>query len=127
MKETIGFNQFVDRAQTLGRYNQFCGYEGCRLLFDYLCDLEEGLGEEIELDIIGFCCDFDVMTLDEYASEYQEAALQAALEELREEAAEQGENPSAVYVPEAVIEEWAENDERVLRIGDGLVIVDRNA
>lgn len=127
MKETVDFNQFIDRAQALGRYKQLCGYEGCRLLFDYLCDLEEDLGEEIELDIIGFCCDFDVMPLDEYADEYQAAALEAAKEELQEEAAEQGENPSAVYLPEAVIEEWAENDDRVLRIGDGLVIVNRNA
>jgi hypothetical protein len=127
MKETVDFNQFIDRAQALGRYNQLCGYEGCRLLFDYLCDLEEDLGEEMELNITGFCCDYAVMTLDEYADEYQADALEAAKEELQKEAAEQGEDPSAVYIPESTIEEWAEIDDRVVRIGDGLVIVNRNA
>lgn len=86
MKETVDFNQFIDRAQEFDCYKQLCGYKGCRLLFDYLSELEEDLGEEIELDIIGFCCDFDVMTLNEYAEEYQAAALEAAKEELQEEA-----------------------------------------
>ena len=126
MKETVDFNQFIARAQALGRYHQLCGHEGCRLLFDYLSDFEADLGEEIELDIIGFCCDYAVMHLDEYAEEYLSTESAALLEKLQEEAAENGENPNAVYIPESTFEEWAENDDRVLRIGDGLVLIGLN-
>lgn len=57
MKQTIGFNQFCDAFRSMDRNNNF-SYEGKQALFDYLEELEADTGEEIELDVIALCCDF---------------------------------------------------------------------
>ena len=57
MKQSVNFNQFCDAFQRMGRESQF-SYEGKRALFNYLDDLEENVGEEIELDVVALCCDF---------------------------------------------------------------------
>lgn len=61
MKQTIGLNEFRNAFVNMGRGTQF-SYEGLRILFDALEDFEAGGGEEIELDVIGLCCDFVEMT-----------------------------------------------------------------
>lgn len=61
MKQIINFSQFVDSFSEQ-RKNQF-SYEGKRALFDHLQDYEESTGEELELDIVGLCCEYT-----EYAS-----------------------------------------------------------
>lgn len=57
MIQTIGFNAFCDAFDNAGRGVQF-SYEGKRVLFDYLEQLEEDTGEPYELDVIALCCDF---------------------------------------------------------------------
>ena len=42
----------------------------CRSLFDYLEDLEQDCGEELELDVIALCCDYSVDTVEEIAANY---------------------------------------------------------
>ncbi|MEG1884713.1 MAG: hypothetical protein RR182_00390 [Alistipes sp.] len=37
---------------------QMGGYDGCKILFEYLTELEDETGDELELDPIGFACDF---------------------------------------------------------------------
>ena len=62
MKQTINFSDFRDAFQKI-RPDNF-SYEGQKALFEYLESLEED-GEEFELDVIAFCCDYT-----EYASLY---------------------------------------------------------
>ena len=57
MKTTVSIYDFRDAFQRMGRGQQF-SYDGLQVLFDYLEDYEAGSGEEVELDVIGFCCDF---------------------------------------------------------------------
>lgn len=57
MKMNVNFSMFVSAFESAGRTTQF-SYEGKRTLFEYLCDMEDSMGEEIELDIIGLCCDY---------------------------------------------------------------------
>lgn len=57
MKQNIGFSQFTDAFHDMGRGDQFT-YEGKRALFNYLEQLEDDMGEEIELDVIALCCDY---------------------------------------------------------------------
>jgi hypothetical protein len=46
-------------------------YEGLRLLFDYLEEVEADSGVEIELDVIALCCDFtEFQSLQAVAEEY---------------------------------------------------------
>ena len=69
MKRTVNQHEFVDAFRKMGRVDSF-SYEGRMALFDYLEQLEEDVGEEIELDVIAICCDY---------SEY-DTALEAATE-----------------------------------------------
>ena len=69
MKQTINSSDFVDAFRTHGRQNQF-SYDGLRALFEYLEEMEDGMGEEMELDVIALCCDYS-----EFASA-KEAALE---------------------------------------------------
>ena len=56
MKQSIGFYQFEQAFNSI-RPNNF-SYSGLKALFDYLEELEQDTGEELELDVIALCCDF---------------------------------------------------------------------
>lgn len=95
MKKTIGLSDFRKEFEDFGRSNHF-SYEGLNALFDYLTNLEEDTGEEIELDVIALCCDYAEYDKEELISEYgylvekeedeeDEEYLERLLEELREQ------------------------------------------
>jgi len=64
MYQTISFQDFKDAFQNMNRGDNF-SYEGLRVLFDYLEDLEQSLEEPIELDVIALCCEYTEITDDE--------------------------------------------------------------
>lgn len=70
MKQSINFSQFVDAFRAHDRYDSF-GYDGLRVIFDYLESYEQDTGEEIELDVIAICCDYNMMTVEDIAREYR--------------------------------------------------------
>ena len=69
MIQTIGFSQFTDAFHHAGRYDQF-GYDALRVLFDYLEQMEDETGEQMELDVIGLCCEYSVDTVEDIAANY---------------------------------------------------------
>ena len=69
MKQTVNFSKFVDAFHAHGRYDQF-GYDALQVLFEYLEQLEEDCGEELELDVIALCCDYSVDSPDDIADQY---------------------------------------------------------
>jgi len=69
MKTTITKSAFMDAFHAYDRYDQF-GYAALSSLFDYLEEMEDGMGEEIELDVIALCCDYSVDTVEEIAANY---------------------------------------------------------
>ena len=69
MKTTINQNDFLDAFKKL-RPDNF-SYDGLVALYDYLDDFEEDTDEEIELDVIAFCCDYtEYKDLEEYKKSY---------------------------------------------------------
>ena len=59
MYELINKYEFMNKFREFdGRYDQMGGYEGLSALFDYLKEFETDTGKEIELDVIGLCCEF---------------------------------------------------------------------
>ncbi len=56
MKTTVYFDDF-NRAFQAIRPNNF-SYEGLEVLFNYLTELENDTGEDMELDVIALCCNF---------------------------------------------------------------------
>ena len=68
MKESVNFSRFCDAFQM--RKENF-SYEGKQALFDYLEQLEEDTGEEIELDVISLCCEYtEYDCLEDFQTEY---------------------------------------------------------
>ena len=45
-------------------------YDGLKVLFEYLEEYEMDTGDELELDVIGLCCDFAESTWEAIASDY---------------------------------------------------------
>ena len=69
MKQIIGFCQFCDGFPD-SRKEQF-SYEGKKALFDYLEQLEEDMGQEIEFDPIALCCEYtEYKDIDEFQEAY---------------------------------------------------------
>lgn len=69
MKTTVNFADFVDTFVARDRLSNF-GYDGLRVLFDYLEEYEEDTGEEIELDVIALCCEYALNDWVEIATDY---------------------------------------------------------
>jgi hypothetical protein len=57
MYQKINFSSF-DRAFINAERTDNFSLQGRRVLFDYLESLEEGTGEEIELDVVALCCEY---------------------------------------------------------------------
>ncbi len=69
MKQTITESQFVD-AIVGDEYNSM-SYEGAEALFEYLEELEQDCGEELEFDKVAIRCEFsEYENLEEVLSEY---------------------------------------------------------
>lgn len=67
--QTINFADFREAFRRFGRQNQFS--EQClHILFDYLEQLSQEVGEDWELDVIGLCCDFVEMSESEVRENY---------------------------------------------------------
>jgi hypothetical protein len=62
-------SQFRDRFHHAGRGNQF-SYDGLEILFDYLDQLSEDIGEPFEMDVIAICCDYAEDTVESIAHAY---------------------------------------------------------
>ena len=72
MIQTITSSEFTSAFQKMGRGEQFT-YEGLNALYDYLEDLGDDIGEQIELDVIAFCCEYaEYESLEEFQEDYSE-------------------------------------------------------
>jgi hypothetical protein len=69
MKQTIHLSDFRDAFHKAGRGTQF-SYQALELIYDYLIEMEQGEGEEFELDVIGLCCDISEDTPENIAKSY---------------------------------------------------------
>ena len=75
MRRTVNVYDFRQAFVDYDRAENF-SYAGLEALFEYLVSLEEDTGEEMELDVIGICCDFseyeNIKEFQEhYGDEYQ--------------------------------------------------------
>lgn len=65
----VNLYAFRDAFRAAGRKDQF-SYDGLRVIFDYLEELESDLGEPVELDVVAICCDYAEMTPEEIIEAY---------------------------------------------------------
>jgi hypothetical protein len=69
MKTTVSRYDFERAFADYNRKEDF-SYEGLRLLFDYLEEYEESTGEEVELDVIAICCEYNEESTADIARNY---------------------------------------------------------
>jgi predicted ArsR family transcriptional regulator len=69
MKTTVNFSHFRDSFTKANRTDQF-SYDGLKIIFDYIEQYEQDSGDEVELDVIGICCDFAEQHWKDIASDY---------------------------------------------------------
>jgi hypothetical protein len=70
MKTTIDFSDFREAFRNHDRDNSYTR-EGLMMLFEYFEQYEEETGQEIELDVIAICCDYDENHWEDVASNYR--------------------------------------------------------
>jgi hypothetical protein len=70
MKQTIYLDDFRQAFKDCGRENQF-SYDGLEILFNCFEELDEGSGQETELDVIALCCEFEESYYLDIASNYE--------------------------------------------------------
>jgi len=68
MKQTINLYQFREAFRLHEREN--FSYEALGFLFDWLEQYEADGGEEIEMDVVGLCCDFSECDVDSIIDNY---------------------------------------------------------
>jgi len=65
---TYDFHRAFEQSDS--RKEQFT-CQGLNAIYDYLIELEEGIGKEFELDVIAICCDFtEYDNLKEFQADY---------------------------------------------------------
>lgn len=69
MKTTVDFYDFREAFRNYDRESSYTR-EGLMMLFEYFEELEGDLGEEIELDVIAICCDYDENHWEDVAANY---------------------------------------------------------
>lgn len=110
MKQSIGFCQFCDAFTAMDRQDSYT-YEGKRALFDYLEEMEEDTGIEIELDVVALCCDY---------SEYDDAATcisECGYGYERDEDHDDDEHEEACL-------EWLRDNTTVITFSSGIIVQD---
>ena len=69
MKTTVSLYDFERAFADYNRKDQFT-YEGLRLLFEYFEEYEENTGEDVELDVIAICCEYNEESTADIARNY---------------------------------------------------------
>jgi hypothetical protein len=69
MKTTVSIYDFRDAFKRAGRGDQFT-HEALGIIYDYIEEYESSTGEEIELDVIGICCEWAESTPEEIIDQY---------------------------------------------------------
>ena len=90
-------SQFIDAFMESSRKDQF-SYEALEAIFEYLEEYSDSTGENVELDIVGICCDWVEMTWQEVADAYDVDLSDVEEEDEKADAVEDFLNDSTVGV-----------------------------
>jgi len=70
MYTNVSESDFIHAFEDMNRESNFTR-EGRQALYDYLTQLEDDLGEKIELDVIAICCEYsEYENLEDFQKNY---------------------------------------------------------
>lgn len=115
IKQTVTRNDFVRAFDDYNRSSQFTE-QGRIVLYNYLDNLPDDIGEDIELDVIALCCDYS-----EYKTAYE------AMEQYRPEdmpiEGEEGDDLLEIQAKnEAEALRWLQDHTTVIEFDGGVII-----
>lgn len=58
--QTVNVYDIIDLVNKYGRMDNF-GYHGWKKLFEYMENLSDDMGEDMELDIVAWCCEYTML------------------------------------------------------------------
>jgi len=86
MKEYVDEYRFRDRFLQSSNYKNNFSYEGLTALFEYIEELEDDIGEEIEFDMIALCCEYsEYDDLEDFNEQYSHEKDGYTLDDIRDE------------------------------------------
>jgi hypothetical protein len=81
MKITLSLGEFRDEVYKFEDRREQFSYKGLEALYNYITELEDETGEEIEFDFVALCCDFTEYTdLEELQKNYNDIETMEDLE-----------------------------------------------
>lgn len=119
--QTVDLPAFRQAFRDYNRTDNF-SHEGLEALHEYLEELSEDIGEPVELDVIGICCDFaEYDSAEECALEYGWDKPEQDIDEEDPEFSETEEDYEERCEEEA--KEWLRDRTTVLELSDGGVVI----
>lgn len=106
--ETMSRGQFARRMQEGGNFS----YEAAEILFDYLEELSDSTGEDIEFDLVAFRCEYTESDFEEVIEEYdleQEVLDELCVDSLDELDEDEDAGDLLMDARETVAREYLEN------------------
>ena len=100
MKQSINFYQFREAFIRMNRQNNFPG-NGLSVLWDYFEQLEQDIGEELEFDVVGICCDYSQNHWQDIADNYRIDLSEAEDDEERKQIVIEYLEDSTCFIGEA--------------------------
>ena len=86
MKETVTVFRFRDAFKKSDTYKNNFSYEGLHALFEYIEQVEDDIGEEFELDVVGICCDYtEYDSLEDFNADYSSDDKVYTMDDIRDE------------------------------------------
>ena len=86
MKEYVDEYRFRDRFLQSSNYKNNFSFEGLNALFEYIAELEDDIGEEIEFDMIAICCEYtEYDGIEDFNKQYSHEKDGYTLDDIREE------------------------------------------
>ena len=68
--QTVDFYSFRQAFYNYERQDQFSS-AALHEIFDYLDQVSDDIGENIELDVVAICCDFQELGVEDFVKEYR--------------------------------------------------------
>ena len=119
MITTISKGDFIDTFKKSDNYKNNFTRDGLIALFDYIEELEVSLGEKIEFDMVGLCCDYtEYTTAWEAMEQYQPEDMPVI--DLEKHGSIDLVELQALQEAEAL--EWLEDKTEVIKFDTGIII-----
>ena len=110
MKKTISKGEFIDEFRNWDTYKEIFSIGGLMALYDYLVEYEEGTGDEVELDVVALCCEYNEYESANEAAKQYNGAVEASKDFDDEDR-------------EAAALAWLEDQTTVIPVNGGGVII----